>query len=404
MESLQLLDPPEKPMLTSYSAAFRHFVNQLHLPWRKTQRENFIRLGAAFLQRRSLPVGRLARTLAGPTPQVKAADKRLRRFLGNDRLALDAALGAYLRLLLPRCGAVPFIPVMLDWTYVKERAILSAKIPYRGRSFPLFETVHERCIERRVYSQTQAEIALLRRLGWQWPPDAPPPLLLADRGFDKSRLLEWLIHGPASGSKRPAAPGSHPWRFLIRSCLQSAVTDAHGRRLEKRLRVYPGETLTYRNVTYHLEQQFQLHLVATCVRHPKTGEPAPWYLITNLPEDQLRRAPRLYAQRMQPEETYRDNKRGYLLSGFGLHALAGMRRDRLERYLILLGFLYGFLVLVAETEAATRAWLARRRWKLSLISFAFELLQAAPRQALRRARQACASRQLQPLWFVKGDP
>jgi hypothetical protein len=93
----------------------------VHVPWRKTQRENFRLLGAAFLQRRSLPLRRLARTLAGPTPQVKAADKRLRRFLGNDRLALDAALGAYLRFLLPRFGAVPFIPVMLDWTYVKER-------------------------------------------------------------------------------------------------------------------------------------------------------------------------------------------------------------------------------------------------------------------------------------------
>jgi hypothetical protein len=266
------------------------------------------------------------------------------------------------------------------------------------------ETVHERCIERRVYSQTQAEIALLRRLGWQWPPDAPRPLLLADRGFDKSRLLLWLLHAPAPGSKRPSAPGSHPWRFLIRSCLQSAITDAHGRRLEKRLQVYPGETLCYRNVTYHLQEQFSLHLVATCVRDPKTGEPAPWYLITNLPPEHLRRTPRLYAQRMQPEETYRDTKRGYLLSGFGLHALQHMRRDRLERYLFLLGLLYAFLILVAETEAAARAWLARRRWKLSLISFAFDLLLTAPRQALLRIKQACASSQLQPLWFQTGDP
>jgi hypothetical protein len=186
--------------------------------------------------------------------------------------------------------------------------------------------------------------------------------------------------------------------------MHSAVTDAHGRRLEKRLQVYPGETLIHRNVTYHLEQQFQLHLVATCVRHPKTGEPAPWYLITTVAEDQLRQVPRLYAQRMQPEETYRDNKRGYLLSGFGLHALKEMRRDRLERYLILLGFIYAFLILVAETEQATRAWLARRRWKLSLISFACDLLQTAPRQALSRIRQACASRHLQPLWLQSGDP
>jgi hypothetical protein len=133
MESTQHRDPKEKPMLKDYSDAFRHFVNQLHLPWRKTQRENLVRLGAAFLQRRSLPVRRLARTLAGPTPQVKAADKRLRRFLGNDRLALDAALGAYLRFLLPRFGSVAFIPVMVDWTYVGERAILSERAEKVGQ-------------------------------------------------------------------------------------------------------------------------------------------------------------------------------------------------------------------------------------------------------------------------------
>ena len=99
---------------------------------------------------------------------------------------------------------------MLDWTYVREWAILSLQVPYRGRSLPLFETVHERSIEQRVYSQTQAEVALLRRVRWCWPEAAPPPLILADRGFDKSRLIEWLLHGTC-GKKRdqrhPSAPG-----------------------------------------------------------------------------------------------------------------------------------------------------------------------------------------------------
>jgi hypothetical protein len=394
-------------MVHAYSTALAHFVRQLHLPWRKTQLHNLIRLGAAFLLCQRLPVRGLARALVGLTPRLKGADKRLRRFLGNDRLNLDAALAAYLLFLLPRFGRRSFIPIVCDWTYVGERAILSLKIPYRGRSLPLLETVHERCIARRVYSQTQAEVALLRRLRWVWPKGTPPPLLLADRGFDKSRLIEWLLYGTCGKQKeeRPrSAPGSHPWRFLIRSTMQAMVTDERGRRLEKRLQVYPGETRLYPRVTYHLAGQFPLHLVVRCILHPKTKQPATWYLITNLPEERLPQVPSLYAQRMQPEETYRDCKRGYLLDGFGLHRLEHLRRDRLERLLFILGLLYGFLVLVAEAERELRAELWRRRWRLSLIRFALDRLRRDPALAPRLAWQACASVRLLPLWLQSGDP
>lgn len=393
-------------MLHSYRTAFRHFVNRLDLPWRKTQRENLIRWGTAFLARQSLPVRRLARTLAPLPQQAKHQDKRLRRFLGNDRLNLDAALRAYLQFLLPRLGPQPFIPLMLDWTYVGERALLTVAIPYRGRSLLLFATVHERKIERRVYSQTQAEISLLRRLRWSWPPDAPPPLLLADRGFDKSRLLEWLLHGTTGRQpeeRAPAAPGSHPWLFVIRSCMEAAVTDRHGKRLEKRLTIYPGETLLYPHVTYHLQGQFALHLVATCRKDPRTGEVSTWYLLTNLPEDRLRQAPRLYAQRMPPEETYRDCKQGFLLSGFGLTGLKRLRRDRLERLLCCLALVYGFLVLLAETEREVREQFARKHFRLSLISFALDALRVVPKLVPQLARQACACVKLEPLWLLSGD-
>src|SRR5436190_3876855 len=102
----------EKPMFHAHVSAFRTFVNHLRLPWNAYQQENLVRLGAAVLQRRSLPLRRLARTIAGPTKSHRAADKRLRRFLGNPALgpsALDAALTAHLSFLLSRLGAVPFV-------------------------------------------------------------------------------------------------------------------------------------------------------------------------------------------------------------------------------------------------------------------------------------------------------
>jgi hypothetical protein len=136
----------EKAVLSSYRTAFAHFVNRLQLPWRKTQRDNLVLWGSAFLARQSLPVRRLSRTLAPLPKAAKHMDKRLRRFLGNDRLQLDEALRAYLAFLLPRLGPQPFIPVMLDWTYLGSYAVLTVAIPYRGRSLPLFATVHERAI------------------------------------------------------------------------------------------------------------------------------------------------------------------------------------------------------------------------------------------------------------------
>lgn len=89
----------EKPLFRAHYAAFRVLANRLMLPFNRYQQENFRRLGAAFLTRRSLPIRRLARTLAGPSQAHRAPDKRLRRFLGNPRLdepTLDAALAAYL--------------------------------------------------------------------------------------------------------------------------------------------------------------------------------------------------------------------------------------------------------------------------------------------------------------------
>ena len=147
----------------------------------------------------------------------------------------------------------------------------------------------------------------------------------------------------------------------------------------------------------------RVHLVVSCERD-RAGEPSPWYLITSLPQSELARVPHLYAQRMQPEETFRDYKQGFLLSGFGLKGLKLLRRDRLERMLCLLALVYGFLVLLAETEKAVREGFVRCHFRLSIISFALDAIRVIPQWIPKLARQACASIRLQPLWLQSGDP
>lgn len=275
-------------------------------------------------------------------------DRRFRRFLGSDRLARDGTLRAYLAFLLPRFGAVPFISVALDWTYVKNHALLWAQIPYRGRSFPLLVAIHP-IIKADPESdfQTEAEMTLLRALEDNWPAWAPPPLLIADRGFAKGDLIDWLVR--------------RRWLFLIRIGRQALCRTAAGERLPPTRLVAPGERRLFPNIRYHAELRLALHL-AVSGAWDQHGKPSEWRLLTNLPAAELRHVPKWYADRMHPEETHRDRKRGHFVSGFALSHLGRMRPDSLERYLFLLGLVYCFLILLAETDPAGRAWFRVRHW------------------------------------------
>jgi Transposase DDE domain len=401
---MHLFRRKEKPMFHAHVSAFRTFVNRLRLPWNSYQQENLVRLGAAVIQRRSLPVRRLARTLAGPTKSHRAADKRLRRFLGNPALgpaALDAALAAHLSFLLARFGAVPFVLVMLDWTFLPGRAVLWAQIPYRGRSLPLFALVQHVPLTKDEEGRTAAEKQLLLRLQRCWPATAPSPVLLADRGFDKAPLLSWLI---ATG-----------WQFIVRIKRGNHLVDAQGHLLNDAydadghlvqvgsLHPEPGKQLLFPQITYLQKERLPLHLAVSAIRDPKTLKVEEWRLVTNLPAEQLWRVPKLYAHRMPPEEVHRDSKRGFGVSGFGLSHLGRLRPDRLERLIFMFSLIYGYLVLVAETARESREWLCERHWGLSLAQYALDLLHAPDARPLQIAHQACASVRLEPLWPTGGD-
>jgi DDE family transposase len=391
-------------MVQSHCLAFRVYVNHLRLPWSKPQRENLVFLGGAFVERRSLPVRRLARAVAGPGEEHRYVDKRLRRFLGNARLGneeLDAALACHLRFLLPRFGAAPFIPVMVDWMFIDGWAVLWAQIPYAGRALPLCVSVHRKHLKGDEVGRTQAEQQLLTRLRACWPTGVPEPLLLMDRGFDKAPLLRWLIEGG--------------WRFICRVQRGNHLYDAEGELLNDRfdalgelvhrgpLHPPPGQVILFPNVVYTSSERLDVRLAVSACLDPETGKTSEWRLVNNVPEERLRHVPNLYAHRMSPEGVHRDSKRGHFVSGFALSHMARMRKDRLERLIFMLGLIYGFLVLVAETERETRAWLCKRHWGLSLATFALELLHQAGSAARRITQQACATVQFQPGWLRIGD-
>lgn len=371
----------------SVAPAFRRFLKEMKLPWRKTQCENLTRFAAALMATRGLPVRRAARAIAGPSQSVRYADRRLRRFLGNERLDLDGGLQALLTFLLPRFGELTFVPVMLDWVWVsRTHAVLWAQIPYRGRSFPVLASVHEAA----EYHGTDHAVALLDRIHKAWPATAPPPLLLADGGFPKQPILAWLQE--------------HHWHFLIRGRHDQVVQDAAGRRVDTTgVKVNEERYWTEVTVLGAAPQRANVVVAGRRVRRQGRREETRWLLMTDLPERLLPEATSLYAHRMQPEQTHRDCKRGHFVSGFGLDHLERLRKDRLARALFCVGLCYAFLVLLAEAERSTREWFSRRHWGLSLITFGLDLVRflgASVTQAIKRALDCV---RLEPLWLQSGD-
>lgn len=366
--------------------ACRRFLQALHLPWSKPQLGNLLLLTTAFLTERSLPIRRLARTLAGPGPEHRYLDKRLRRFLGSEQLDTAAGLTAYLAFLLPRFASVPYVPVVLDWTFVgRTYAVLWAQIPYRGRSFPLYALV----LPYGRQADTQTEIELLALLRTAWPKEGPRPILMADAGFPKSTLLSWLLE--------------HGWSFVIRAHGNVHLSLTSGGRP---LAVAPsgeapGRACYFPNVQWQPLGGLRLHVVVSTRLYPDGLRR--WVLFTNLPEERLAWARQLYAHRMQPEQTHRDGKRGHFVSGYGLSHLKRLRADRLGRLLFCLGLIYALLVLLAETQPETRAWLLQRHWGLSLSTFGLDLVRAARGRLMSAINQALACAQLRPLWLETGD-
>ena len=276
---------------------------------------------------------------------------------------------------------------MLDWTWVdRTYAILWAQIPYRGRTFPLAATVHG----AQGYGSTAAEIALLERIRDAWPKDGPTPLLLADGGFPKVALVDWLC--------------KHGWFFIIRGQKNQAIRNAWDERCTVD-EVPAGTTVVIPNATLfgHRQRRRTADVVISVRYLEQRQEDGVWVLLTNLPPALRARATRLYRHRMQGEQTHRDCKRGHFVSGYALSHQKRMRPDRLERLLFFVGLCYAFIILIAETASADREWFKRRHWGMSLSKFGLDLARHLGTRLRQTIKQALVSGPLRPLWLESGD-
>lgn len=312
--------------------------------------------------------------------QIKAID----RLLGNSHI--HAEREAMYRAIAASVLANKRRPVLVvDWSDVgrdRKWAMLKAAVPAGGRGL----TVYEQVFPFKRYNTPAAHREFLQALKRVIPPDCCP-IVITDAGFRGPwfravELLGWDWVGRVRNCIKFIDPKTGRWR----------LTDS----------LYPEATPITRHVGHvtlspRRRYQFHLYLVRAYelprgrrkqkirrrqdnVKMYRKLHRAPWLLATSLPHNRLapRRVKKLYALRMQIEETFRDAKNPRW--GMGLQYARGESHKRLEVLLLLaalaslLQWLMGLYAVLTNQQRHYQANTERRRAVLSLPFLGQQLL------------------------------
>jgi hypothetical protein len=317
-------------------SAVRQLVDTHFSGLRRTVRKNLARLTGAFLQLAcsvrfgygGLHLTSIARVLPeGRT--FKSSYKWLSRFLQCKYFDASSLAECMLAVIL---GNKPprWVIVLVDQTTVNGVEVVHAAIPFQGRAVPVawvdFEYPWKTVSPA---SQNTIERYLLTWLGLAVPPGVRL-ILIFDRGYARVALIKDLNQG-----HQP---------FVIRGRREVIVeTKVQGRQRRislGRLPHHAGRPIRYRQVLYHSQKAEPVDVIV----YRQKGFQEPWFLIVPpdseswLPTDEV---VRLYRQRMQIEQCFRDWK-----SHLGLRGLH-LQVDKSERLLrVLMGFTLAYLIVL----------------------------------------------------------
>ena len=133
----------EPPLITAYPDVLS-LVQHLAPTWVKRQHTNFAQLVCALIERGSLVLSELARTVPFSTQKLHGRLKRIDRFLDNPRLDETILFLRWLRLayrfgddLPPASDGRPILPLLLDTVYFEPFALLVFTVPCGSRGLPV---------------------------------------------------------------------------------------------------------------------------------------------------------------------------------------------------------------------------------------------------------------------------
>ena len=324
-------------------------------------------------------IGRSLRGSALPKHQIKRVD----RLLGNAKMSGDRQplfLAIARRLL--RGAERPVI--LVDWTQAcGTHVALVAAVPIGGRALPIYAEVHP----LKKLGNAGVERLFLRALKAIVPPECHC-LVVTDAGFKGPFFSEVLDCG---------------WDFLGRVRGTTKAISATGETISKEQFYARASTTPVELGTFGLfvKQRIPCRLVLVRKRRrpgPKRPPPAckeqrelrqsaldPWLLATSLSDGDAAAVVRLYAKRMQIEETFRDAKNHRFGWSLGTVRLSTPQRAAVLLALAALAFLVITLIgMAVERSGRHRAYQANTETRrvLSLLVLATAIL--------RRAENLCS--------------
>ncbi|WP_413791797.1 IS4 family transposase [Pseudomonas sp. N4] len=277
---------------------------------------------SALLQGQCLTLTALGRFMPSRA-YPKHAIKRVDRLLGNPHLRAERPL-FYWVMLRALLGNLKHPLILVDWSPIDAPGkffLLRAAIPLAGRSFPIYESVHEKegCprYQKRLL-QTLAQIL----------PENCIPILVADAGFRRP----WIKAVEAQGwyyvgrvrNRDLYRVALEPWQSVRNLYAHATASPKSLGRIEM-TRSAPHFINLY--CVKHSPKGRKHQRVTGSIAKNKLSrvcahrESEPWLLASNLPEQQWSPAQiaAIYKRRMQIEEGFRDVKSHRFGFAFDLH-------------------------------------------------------------------------------------
>ena len=337
-----------------------------------------VRVVGALLNGGKLALTHLGRHRAGRA-FVKHHIKAVDRLLGNRHLHQERE-GVYRAVARTVLGRVARPVILVDWAdsaLAPKQLILKAAVPVKGRAISVYEEVHF----MRGYNNARTHRRFLHRLH-SILPEGCRPIVVTDAGFRGPwfrdvEALGWDWVGRIRNRIKYLRPETGRWCYIHSLYREATARVRHiGWRCLSRQHRYWG----------------RLYLVRAW--RARSGRPrkrrnrrakyrqmhrTPWLLATSLPHHRGAgtRIKRIYAQRMQIEETIRDLKSHRF--GFALRYARTKRPERLEA-LLLVAALATLILWLLGLAATDRHWVRhfqanteRRRPVLSTVFLGQEL-------------------------------
>jgi len=312
---------------------------------------------------------------------TKHALKRLDRWINNPRIKVAAAMKPVVRRLTSR--RKKRLVVSLDWVDIRLFKVLVAACNIKGRAvWLMWKSVPASGLNLHMNTLEEEVLFELRQL----LPEGLKVVILADRGFHKSRLFAFCR--------------TMRFDYVIRIKPDYWISACRHRGLLSELPVKPGTRRFWENVLCGRKGKVRQNIVVYYRRNLPERRDEPWFLATSL-KGTPGQVVKLYGRRMEIEQSFRDKKN--VNNGWGLRHMRLKTAEALDRLLLILAIAYMILCglgLYALKHLPPRLWCSNnRRGECGVFTIArrlMDMIQVTIDQLL--AEIGLCSKSLSPKW------